>query len=112
MAGDDTMRHQLVLQFAGDSDEDLANVIGIEDALIEQLDAKRAAVDGHEVGDGVINLMLLAKDAMALWEELESFVEKRSADGPELAAVAYRELGSDEYTVLWPEDYDGEFVAD
>jgi len=45
-------------------------------------------------------------------EELESFVEKRSADGPELAAVAYRELDSDEYTVLWPEDYDGEFVAD
>lgn len=103
------MKHQLVLQFQGDDDETLDKVIALEDRLIEALDGSTTAeVDGHEPGDGVIHLVLLAKNAAKVWERIEPIVEDAS-DELEINAVAFRALDGDEFTVLWPADYDGEF---
>lgn len=103
------MNHQLVLQFQGDDEETLENVINLEDRLIEALEGSTTAeVDGHETGDGVINLTLLAKNAAKLWEKIEPIVEE-AADELEINAVAFRALEGEEFTVLWPADYEGEF---
>ncbi len=103
------MNHQLVLQFQGDDDDTLERVIALEDRLIEVLGGSTSAeVDGHEPGDGVINLILLAKNAAKVWEKIEPVVEDAS-DELDINAVAFRNLDSEEFTVLWPVDYEGEF---
>jgi len=103
------MNHQLVLQFQGDDDETLDKVIDLEDRLIEALAGSTAAeVDGHEPGDGVINLILLARNATKIWEKIEPIVEGAS-DELDINAVAFRALNGDDFTVLWPVDYEGEF---
>jgi hypothetical protein len=103
------MNHQLVLQFQGDDDDTLDKVIDLEDRLIEALGASTTAeVDGHETGDGVINLILLARNATKVWEKIEPIVEGAS-DELDINAVAFRALNGDDFTVLWPVDYEGEF---
>jgi hypothetical protein len=103
------MNHQLVLQFQGDDDETLDKVIDLEDRLIEALEGSATAeVDGHEPGDGVINLILLARNAAKVWEKIEPIVEGAS-DELDINAVAFRALNGDDFTVLWPVDYEGEF---
>ncbi len=103
------MNHQLVLQFQGDDDDTLEKVIALEDRLIEALDGSRAAeVDGHDQSDGVTNLILLAKNAAKVWEKIEPIVEDAS-DDLDINAVAFRTLDAEDFTVLWPVDYEGEF---
>lgn len=104
------MNHQLVLQFQGDDPTTLEKVIELEDQLIDALDGSTAAeVDGHEPGDGVTNLVLLAKNAAKVWEKIEPMIEEAASDDLEIMAVAYRQLDGDEFTVLWPTDFEGEF---
>ena len=103
------MNQQLVLQFQGEDDETLDKVIALEDRLIEAFDGSTTAeVDGHEPGEGVINLVLIAKNAAKLWEKIEPIVEAAS-DELDINAVAFRNLDAEEFTVLWPADYEGEF---
>ena len=88
------MNHQLVLQFQGDDDDTLDKVIALEDRLIEALDGSTTAeVDGHEPGEGVINLVLLAKNAAKVWEKIEPIVEDAS-DELDINAVAFRALNT------------------
>jgi hypothetical protein len=103
------MNHQLVLQFQGDDDDTVEKVIELEDRLIDAFAGSTAVeVDGHEPGDGVTNLILLAKNAAKVWEKIEPIVEG-AADELDVNAVAFRTLNSEEFTVLWPVDYEGEF---
>jgi hypothetical protein len=103
------MNHQLVLQFHGDDDETVEKVIELEDRLIEALARSTAVeVDGHEPGDGVTNLILVAKNAAKVWEKIEPIIEGAS-DELDVNAVAFRPIDAEEFTVLWPVDYEGEF---
>lgn len=104
------MNHQLVLQFQGSDKSTLQKVISLEDQIIEALDGSTSAeVDGHELGDGVINLVLLAKNASKTWEKIEQLVEDAASEDLEISAVAFRDLNGADFTVLWPSDFDGEF---
>ena len=104
------MNHQLVLQFQGDDTDTLEKVIALEDQLIEALNGSVAAeVDGHEPGEGVIHLFLLTKNAAKTWEKIEPLIEDAAAEDLEINAVAFRPLEGEEYTVLWPADFEGEF---
>ena len=104
------MNHQLVLQFQGDDSATLDKVIALEDELITALDGSTTAeVDGHEPGNGVIHLILLAKNPAKVWEKIEPLVEEAAAEDLEINAVAYRPLDGEDFTVLWPSDYDGDF---
>lgn len=104
------MKHQLVLQFQGDDADTIDKVIALEDQLIEALDGSTSAeVDGHEAGDGVINLTLLSKNAAKTWEKIEPLIEDAASENLEINAVAFRPLDGEEYTVLWPTDFEGEF---
>jgi hypothetical protein len=104
------MKHELVLQFQGDEEETLEKVIELEDRLIELLGNSTAVeVDGHEPGDGVVHLILRAKNAAKVWERIEPLVEEAASDDLEINAVAYRDIDAEDFTVLWPADYEGEF---
>lgn len=106
------MNHQLVLQFIGDEDDTVDKVIDLEDRLIDALEGLTSVdVDGHEVGEGVINLSLHAKNAPRIWEKIEPLIEEAALENLDINAVAYRSLDSDDYTVLWPVDFDDEFIA-
>lgn len=104
------MTNQLVLQFQGDDEDTLDKVIALEDQLIEVLEGLSSVdVDGHEAGDGVVNLVLVAKNPAKIWEKIEPLVEEAASEDLEINAVAYRPLDGEDFTVLWPADFDGEF---
>ncbi len=106
------MKYQLVLQFQGDDEETLEKVIALEDRLIEALGGSTLAeVDGHEEGDGSIYMMIETKNPGKVWERIEPLVEAAASEDLEALAVAYRERDSEDYTVLWPADYEGEFAV-
>jgi hypothetical protein len=56
----------------------------------------------------VTNLILVARNAAKVWEKIEPIVEGAS-DELDVNAVAFRPLDTEEFTVLWPVDYEGEF---
>lgn len=104
------MKYQLVLQFQGDDEDTLEKVTSLEDSLIELLEGSTMSeVDGHEEGDGTVYLTINTKNATKVWERIEPLVEAAASEDLEVTAVAYRERDSDEFTVLWPADYEGEF---
>lgn len=104
------MKYQLVLQFQGDDEDTLEKVTALEDQLIDALEGSTVAeVDGHEEGDGVIYVHIETKNPGKTWEKIEPIVEAAASEDLEVNAVAYRERDSEDYTVLWPADYEGEF---
>lgn len=104
------MKYQLVLQFQGDDEETLDKVVTLEDQLIELLEGSTLAeVDGHEEGDGSLYLTIETKNPGKVWEKIEPVVEAAASEDLEITAVAYRERDAEDYTVLWPADYEGEF---
>ncbi len=104
------MKYQLVLQFQGDDEDTLDQVTSLEDRLIDALQGSTMAqVDGHEEGDGSIYIMIETKNPAKVWEKIEPMIEEAASDGLEATAVAYRERDSEDFTVLWPADYEGEF---
>lgn len=102
------MAQQLVLQFEIEDEDEVDAVVSIEDKLTDRLGGA-GSVEGHEVGENNVSLILMADDPLELWEAIEPIVEKLTAKGPELRAVAYRPMSSSEYTVIWPDDFEGEF---
>lgn len=104
------MTYQLVLQFQGDDEDTIDKVIALEDQLIDALDgSKIAEVDGHEPGEGTVYLTINTKNPSKVWERIEPIVEEAASEDLELSAVAYRDSGGEDYTVLWPADFEGEF---
>lgn len=104
------MKYKLVLQFNGDDEETLDKVIALEDKLIDALEGSTIAeVDGHEVGEGVTYVFINTKNPSRIWEKIEPLVEEAASENLEANAVAYRDADSEDYTVLWPADYEGEF---
>ena len=102
---------QLIVQFKIDgngSAEDLNSIVQIEeelDTLFRQGHA--AAVDGHDIGSGEMNVFVLVtrwKDCVAaLLKHLEA------ATWAGRATAAGRQADGT-YEVIWPEHYTGEFA--
>ena len=105
------MKYQLVLQFQGDDDDTLEKVIELEDQLIEAFDGSTTSeVDGHEVGSRDVQPDGSHQERrQGLGDVSKAVVEDAVSGGLELNAVAFRPLDGEEYTVLWPADYEGEF---
>ncbi|MGL4396184.1 MAG: hypothetical protein ACRCS9_06580 [Hyphomicrobium sp.] len=103
------MNYKLVLQFVGDDEETLDQVIELEDQLITVLGGTSAEVDGHETGEGVTYLTIDVRNPAKAWEKIEPVVEVAASADLELSAVAFRAADGDDYTVLWPADFEGEF---
>ncbi len=101
-------KYQLVIQFDDEMGQALDHLIKFEDELIELLDGV-AEVEGHDVGSGTANLFILTNAPKKLWERLEPLIEDTDRHGLEPLVAAYSEADDDDYAVLWPSDYEGEF---
>jgi hypothetical protein len=100
------MRYQLVLQFRGDTLTDYDQMIALEDQLIEDL-GHSAEVDGHDCGSGETNIFIFTCDpAATFWRVRQTLNQEGRLEG---VTAAYREVASEQYTVLWPEGSAQEF---
>src|SRR5262249_48185246 len=97
--------YQLVLQFPV-SRVDYNELIAIEEALSEVIEPP-AEVDGHDFGSGEGNVFILTDDPAATFEVLLAVLKRLSRDRD--VTVAYREMDGEQYTVIWPEGFAGEF---
>ncbi len=96
--GYDEMKYQLAIQF---SDEILTydQLIEMEDALITALHGT-AEVDGHDIGVGEVNFFILTDTPRDTCNDAINIVEVKVEKDKYRAA--YREIGGELYTVLWP----------
>ena len=94
------MDYQLVLQFRGDSLQDLDATVALEDDLIEEL-GDSAGVDGHDVGSGETNIFILTSDPAVTFHRARPVLERRQQ--LQSVTAAYREVEGQQFTVIWPE---------
>jgi hypothetical protein len=92
-------KYQLVLQFAAIEIADFDSLVSFEGHLIDVLRAF-AKVDGHDFGYGEFNIFILTDYPVKTFEAAEGL--RRSELPTYTPIVAYRELLSEEYIVLWP----------
>jgi len=100
------VEYQLVLQFRGDSLEDLDATAALEDELTQQL-GDSAEVDGHDVGSGETNIFIITSDPLATFHRTRPVLER--SQRLQTVTAAYRELEGEHYTVIWPEGLHPEF---
>ncbi|WP_075795017.1 hypothetical protein [Massilia putida] len=93
------MHYQLVLQFKGNAILDFDSLVTLEDNL-QRIVEPIAEVDGHDIGSGEMNVFVLTADPVATFERAKSLLSDASL--LHKVGVAYRELRSEKYIVLWP----------
>jgi hypothetical protein len=99
------MKYQLVLQFPGQDTDDFEDLIHLEDALITQLGANHI-VDGHDFGTHAMNVFILTDDPESAFARAKDVLHHSLLD---TMKAAYRLATSKDYTVLWPENFEGTF---
>ena len=100
------MKYQLVLQFSGDTLADYDAMVGIEDRLIEDL-SHSAKVDGHDCGSGETNIFIFTSDPSATFLRVRQTLQREGR--LQSVKAAYRQVGGEQFTVLWPEGSQREF---
>jgi hypothetical protein len=99
------LKYQLVLRFRSDV-VDYDELISIEDELSEVVSAP-AVVDGHDLGSGEGNIFILTDNPGATFESVLPVLKDLSRDRD--VTVAHRLLVGEEFTVIWPNGFKGEF---
>jgi hypothetical protein len=99
--------YQLVIQARGDALADYDVIIAIEDRLISAMDSV-GDVDGHDVGSGETNVFILAEDPKAAFARALPVLEEFGV--LDRTRAAYRRIGDDAYTSVWPLDSQEEFA--
>ena len=95
------MKYQLVIQFPEAMFGYLDWIIEMEDRLEDNL--LNAELDGHDIGSGEVNIFIHTNHPQQTFELVKNILQ-REEDVLENAKIAYRELCSEEYNCLWPED--------
>jgi len=93
------MKYQLVLQWPAASIEDYDLMVDIENLLIDEL-SEDGAVDGHDAGSEEMNIFILTNTPEQVFTKAQGILGARGVLAPTRAA--YREIGKDDYKVLWP----------
>ena len=91
-------KYQLVLEFQGDSPENFDRVIAIEEKLEKLL--RNGEVDGHDVGQGIVNIFIITKHPERCFEETMRHIK---GSEPKPSAAGYRNLNEDDYIRVWPQ---------
>jgi hypothetical protein len=94
------VQYQLVLQWPASSVDDYDDMVALEEFLIENL--AHGEVDGHDGGQGEVNIFILTDDPEATFASVKALLDKRRAWLD--IRIAYRETTRDHYHVLWPDN--------
>ena len=100
-------KYQLVLQFRGDTPQDLDETIALEEELIAAL-GDLADVDGNDVGSGETNIFIFTSDPLRTFQQTKPVLEQRQR--LQAVTAAYRLVDGEDYTVIWPEGSQRKFV--
>jgi hypothetical protein len=103
------MDYQLVLQFQGDSLEDLDAAVALEDELGDAL-GDTAEVDGHDTGSGETNIFIFTEDPAATFEQIKPLLAQTKR--LDKLTAAYRETDGENYRVIWPKGSRKEFQVE
>lgn len=99
------MKYQLVLQLDASVIKDFDQMIDMEDKLIQVL-GDIHEVDGHDFGSGEINIFIHTNEPNKAFNIIQKEMNPNIKTSMK---VAYRELTKENYTVLWPDNFSGEF---
>ena len=89
------MTYQLVVQLPFASIEDYDELVGLEDRIVDAL-GTLGDVDGHDAGTGEMNVFVLTDHPAAAFARIETLAL------PLGLKAAYREVGTEQFTVLHP----------
>lgn len=80
----------------------------LENRLIEGL-GHTAKVDGHDCGSGETNIFIFTSDPSATFWRVRQVLQREG----QLQSVraAYRPVDGEQFTVLWPENSEREFIV-
>jgi hypothetical protein len=87
---------------------DFDTLVNLEEDLLRLLEPI-AEVDGHDIGSGAMNIFILTDEPIATFERAKPLLFDTSS--LHNVVVAYRELGSDDFTVVWPAGLTDPFVV-
>jgi hypothetical protein len=99
---------ELVLQLPASSIQDYDAMIELEDRIIAGL-GNLGKVSGHDMGVGEMNIFIRTDHPKLTFESLKELFGTRDFM-PELKA-AYRDVGKDNFTVIYPADLDRFAIA-
>lgn len=102
------MRYQLILQFPGDSLADYDAMVALEEELIGDLGAT-ARVDGHDLGSGEANIFIFTSDPKQTFRQAMPALQRRGR--LQHVRAAFRPVGPDNFTVIWPESSNESFTV-
>jgi len=94
------MKYQLVIQLPEESYGNIEWIAKIEDILDKNL--IDAEVDGHDIGSGEVNIFINTNVPTDTFEAIKIVLQNDSV--LEDAKIAYREINSESYFCLWPND--------
>lgn len=94
------MNYQLVLQLPASSIRDYNAMIELEDVIIATLGDLGDVVDGHDAGLGEMNIFILTNEPRNAFDRVRQVLGTKDFL-PELK-VAFREIGKDRFTILYP----------
>jgi hypothetical protein len=102
------MRYQLVLQFPGVSAAHFEALVTLEDDLVAAL-GDAADVDGHDIGSEEANIFVLTDNPQDTFAKALPLLMSRA--GFASMRAAFREVAGEDYTVLWPRNFQGAFAV-
>jgi hypothetical protein len=92
-------KQELVLQFPASSVKDYDALIELEDSIIAGI-GTLGEVDGHDMGLGVMNIFVRTDHPTLAFQQMQSLLVTKDFM-PDVKA-AYRDVGQDNYTILYP----------
>ena len=101
------MNYQLVIQFplTDASADDFDKLLVIENELDLTL-RDTHQVDGHDIGSGEMNIFIFTNNPNEAFELAKNTLSEKDLNK---IMVAFRDINSDKYSVIWPENYNGDF---
>ena len=83
-------------------------MIALENELAEEL-GNSANIDGHDVGSGETNIFIFTSDPTATFCRMKAVLERTRH--LQAVTVAYREINSERYTLIWPKGSQEKFTV-
>ncbi len=98
------MKYQLVIQFPEELFEEIDEIADLEDSLEQSfIDAE---VDGHDIGNGEANIFIHTNNPATTFEIVKDILEEKNFN-IKYVKIAYKEMGSEQYIAIWPENIEG-----
>jgi hypothetical protein len=94
-------KQELVLQLPANSIKDYDTLIKLEDGIAAGL-GNLGEVDGHDLGSGEMNIFVQTDNPKLAFEKIKSLIGTKDFM-PDLKA-AFRDIGKDNFTILFPAD--------